>query len=125
MTSEQKKILLLLKAVIFQYHGFDTEELAILKSTAKRIDGVEEMDWALQFLQEDEFNTMPRVREFFSDNDDQLNAELKMDFLSQVWDDNNIKGYITELEATGMLKIATDWGLQSELMNMVRSKSIN
>lgn len=122
MTGIQKKILLLLKTVIFQYHGLDTEEIQILKSTASKIDGEEEMKWAIKFIQDDDVNSIQRARDFFKIHENELTPELKMDFLSQVWNDNNVKGYITELEATGMLKIATDWKLQSELLGMVRSK---
>ncbi len=124
MTSEQKKILLLLKAVIFQYHGLDNDEIAILEATADKCDGRQELEWALEFIKHDDLNALSRAREFFNDPNIEISSDLKMDFLTQVWHDNNIKGYITELEATGMLKVAKDWGLQSELLNLVRSRAI-
>ena len=46
MTSEEKKALLLLKSVIFHYHGLDEDEQKILDETAKQLDAQEELKWA-------------------------------------------------------------------------------
>jgi len=37
-----------------------------------------------------------------------------------VWKANNKKGYITEMEATAMLKLAKDWQVENELIEMVK-----
>jgi hypothetical protein len=36
-----------------------------------------------------------------------------------VWQANNLKGYVTEMEATAMLKLAKDWNVQKELVQLV------
>ena len=44
----------------------------------------------------------------------------RLEYLDQVWQANNKKGYITEMEATAMLKLAKDWHVENELIEMVR-----
>ena len=36
-----------------------------------------------------------------------------------VWESNNVKGYVTEMEATAMLKLAKDWNVEKELIELV------
>jgi hypothetical protein len=36
-----------------------------------------------------------------------------------VWQSNNLKGYVTEMEATAMLKLARDWNVEKELIELV------
>jgi hypothetical protein len=36
-----------------------------------------------------------------------------------VWEANNEKGYVTEMEATAMLKLARDWNVKDELIGLV------
>ena len=36
-----------------------------------------------------------------------------------VWESNNLKGYVTEMEATAMLKLARDWKVEKELVDLV------
>jgi hypothetical protein len=36
-----------------------------------------------------------------------------------VWQSNNLKGYVTEMEATAMLKLAKDWNVERELIELV------
>ena len=36
-----------------------------------------------------------------------------------VWQAHNLKGYVTEMEATAMLKLAKDWNVQKELIELV------
>ena len=36
-----------------------------------------------------------------------------------VWQSNNLKGYVTEMEATAMLKLAKDWHVEKELVELV------
>ncbi len=53
MTSEEKKAYLLLKSVIFHYHGLDEDEQEILDETADSLDAQEELAWAANFISED------------------------------------------------------------------------
>lgn len=125
MTHDEKKILMLLKAVIFYYHGLDEEEERILNDSATELDAFDELRWAIKFVEEDEITAFRRAREYFSNTISGYDKDKKMEYLDIVWEANNRKGYITEMEATGMLKLAKDWNVQSELLNKAREKVIN
>lgn len=122
LTSEEKKAILLLKSVIFHYHGLDNEEKEILDNTARRFDAWEELKWANEFISIDYYTAFERAREYLT-NDVSLDKDTRLQFLSMVWEANNAKGYVTEMEATAMLKLAKDWHVQKELMMLVRKKS--
>lgn len=122
MTSEQKKALLLLKSVIFHYHGLDAEEQSILDKTAKDLDAWNEMKWANDFISLDYYTAFERAREYLNEVVGKLDKETRLSYLSTVWQANNAKGYVTEMEATAMLKLAKDWQVQRELMSLVRKK---
>ncbi|MEL6536299.1 MAG: hypothetical protein AAFQ98_12860, partial [Bacteroidota bacterium] len=49
----------------------------------------------------------------------QLDRDRRLYYLDMVWKANNRKGYITEMEATAMLKLAKDWDVESDLITMV------
>ncbi len=121
MSSEEKKSFLLLKSMIFHYHGLDEDELQILERTAKKIDADDELKWANDFIAEDYSTAFDRARKYLSGTLGKLEKDKRLSYLDQVWKANYQKGYITEMEATAMLKLAKDWGIESELISMVRS----
>jgi uncharacterized tellurite resistance protein B-like protein len=49
-----------------------------------------------------------------------LDKEKRLNYLSAVWDANNKKGYISEMEATAMLKLAKDWHIERDLIERIR-----
>ena len=51
-----------------------------------------------------------------------LEKEIRLNYLNMVWDANNKKGYISEMEATAMLKLAKDWHVETDLINMIKKK---
>lgn len=120
MTSEQKKAFLLLKLVIFNYHGLDDDEKKILEETSIKIDGQEELKWAYEFLGDDFYANLDLARDFFSKTIGTYEQETKLSYLNMVWDATKSKGYISEMEATGILKMAKDWGVQKELLALIR-----
>ncbi|MFN6946413.1 MAG: hypothetical protein ACK4ND_15805 [Cytophagaceae bacterium] len=120
MTSEQKKAFLLLKAIIFSYHGLDEDEKRILDETAEKLSAFQELEWALNFLNEDVLTAFDRGRAYFNTTIATYDNETKLSYLNMVWDATKLKGYITEMEAMAMLKLAKDWGVQKELLGMVR-----
>lgn len=122
LTSEKKKAILLLKSVIFHYHGLDKEEQEILDKTAERFDAWEELKWANDFISVDYYTAFERAREYLNDVVGNLDKNTRLEFLNMVWEANNAKGYVTEMEATALLKLAKDWHVQKELMMMVRKK---
>jgi hypothetical protein len=120
MTSEEKKAFLLLKGIIFQYHGLDAEEEQLLQLTADELQAQTEYDWVKSFMAEDYLTAFERARDYFPSLN--LTDELKLDMLYRVWRANQAKGYITEMEATGMLRLARDWKLEAQLLERVRGK---
>jgi uncharacterized tellurite resistance protein B-like protein len=120
MTTEQKKAFLLLKLVIFNYHGLDDEEKKILAETAEKIEGNEELQWAYEFLGDDFYANLDKAREFFNQTIASYDKETKLSYLNMVWDATKSKGFISEMEATGILKMAKDWGVQKDLLMLIR-----
>jgi uncharacterized tellurite resistance protein B-like protein len=120
MTSEEKKAFLLLKSVIFHYHGLDEDEQKNLDETAKEYDAEEELVWANEFIANDYISAFERAREYLSNVIGKFDKEKRLSYLDMVWKANNQKGFITEMEATAMLKLAKDWGIENELIEMVK-----
>ena len=121
MSSEEKKAYLLLKSVIFHYHGLDEDEKRILEETSKELDAKEELKWANEFISRDYITAFERAREFLNAVIGSLDKNTRLKYLDMVWKANNQKGYITEMEATAMLKLAKDWHVENELIALVRS----
>lgn len=120
MTRQEKRALMLLKSLIFHYHGLDEDEKAILDESAVQYDAQRELDWANAFIAEDFLSAFERSREFLNKVIGVLPKEKKLDYLIAVWQDNHKKGYMTEMEATAMINLARDWEIQTELMERVR-----
>lgn len=120
MTTNEKKAFLLLKSLIFSFHGLTDEEKGILEETAHKIDGNDELKWVLDFLSEDIHTAFERARVFFNQTIATYDSEKKLSYLKMAWEANSSKGHITEMEATAMLKLAKDWSVQRELLSMVR-----
>jgi hypothetical protein len=121
MTSEQKKAFLLLESIIFHYHGLDEEEKKILESSASELEAQDELLWANEFIAQDFITAFDRARKYISEILGVLSKEEKLEYLNKIWASNLRKGYITEMEATAMLKVARDWEIEAELMSLVRS----
>lgn len=122
MTTEQKKAMLLLKSVIFHYHGLDDSEKQILEDYATSINAPEELIWANEFVQKDYYTAFERARAYLAEIVAPYDKETKLSYLKTVWDTNSSKGNVSEIEATAMLKLAKDWHIQTELIMFVRSK---
>ncbi|MBX2843030.1 MAG: hypothetical protein KTR26_14780 [Flammeovirgaceae bacterium] len=120
MTSEEKKAYLLLKSVIFHYHGLDEDEQKILDETADNLSAHKELEWANEFISEDYYTAFDRARDYLRDIMNGLAKEERLSYLSMVWDANNKKGYISEMEATAMLKLAKDWQIERDLIEMIK-----
>ncbi|MFN3403846.1 MAG: hypothetical protein ACK40G_07105 [Cytophagaceae bacterium] len=120
MTTDQKKVFFLLKSIVFNYHGLDKEEINLLEDTASKLGATTELKWALDFINQDYLTAFERARDFFNQTIAAYDKETKLSYLRMVWEATNTKGYISEMEATAMLKLARDWGVQKELMNLIR-----
>lgn len=118
-TAEEKKVQLLLKAVIFHYHGLDEAEKLDLAKTATELDAQEEYHWALDFVATDYITAFDRARAYLNDIIGDYEKEKRIELITMVWSANNLKGYVTEMEATAMLKLAKDWNVQRELVDLI------
>lgn len=122
MTTDEKKAYLLLKSVIFHYHGLDEDEQEMLEETSKNIDGVEELKWAQDFISENYYDAFERAREFLGKVMMTFDKEVRLSHLSMVWDANQKKGYVSELEAAAMLKLAKDWEVEIEFVASIKKR---
>jgi hypothetical protein len=116
---EEKKVYMLLKSVIFHYHGLDDEEKKDLDKTANDLAAHEEYKWALDFVAQDYITAFDRARHYLNDIIGDYQKEKRVELINMVWQANNVKGYVTEMEATAMLKLAKDWNVQKELVELV------
>jgi uncharacterized tellurite resistance protein B-like protein len=119
MSDEEKKVQMLLKAVIFHYHGLDEAEKQDLEDTSKKLDAQQAFEWALEFIQQDYITAFDRARIYLNEIIGDYPKNKRIELINMVWEANNLKGFITEMEATAMLKLAKDWGVENELIAMV------
>ncbi len=119
MTEQEKRVNMLLKAVIYYYHGLDEMEKIDLEETAVRLNAKAELKWALEFVDKDYVTSFDRARVYLNEIIRDYVKEKRIEFIKMVWQSNNLKGYVTEMEATAMLKLAKDWNVEKELIEMV------
>lgn len=118
-SEEEKKVYLLLKSVIFHYHGLDEEEKKDLDKTAAELNARDAYKWSLEFIAEDYITAFDRARTYLNEIIGDYPREKRIALINMVWQANNLKGYVTEMEATAMLKLAKDWNVQKELIDLV------
>ena len=85
MSSEEKKAFLLLKSVIFHYHGLDEDEQKILDDTAKELDAEEELIWANKFIAEDYYTAFDRARIHLNEVFKKSDKKKLLGYLDRVW----------------------------------------
>ncbi|MCI0751726.1 MAG: hypothetical protein L0Y35_07800 [Flammeovirgaceae bacterium] len=118
-STEEKRVYMLLKSVIFHYHGLDEAEKIDLEKTAHDLNAMEEYKWALDFIAKDHVTAFDRARDYLNLIIGDYSKEKRIELVNMVWQANNLKGYVTEMEATAMLKLAKDWNVQKELIELV------
>ncbi len=116
---EEKKAFMLLKSLILHYHGLDVDEERILKESAKELNANDELKWANEFIAQDYLSAFERSKEYLNKVIGVLPTKKKLGYLMAVWEDNNKKGYLTEMEATAMINLAKDWQIEKELLSKV------
>jgi hypothetical protein len=119
MSSSDKKVYMLLKSVIFHYHGLDEEEKGDLEKTSDVMDARKEYQWALDFIAQDYITAFDRARDYLNQIIGDYPKEKRVELITMVWAANNLKGYVTEMEATAMLRLARDWNVKQELIGLV------
>lgn len=110
---------MLLKAVIFYYHGLDEPEKKDLDETSQRLNAAEELAWALEFIAKDYVTAFERARSYLNEIIGDYERDKRVELINMVWQSNNIKGYVTEMEATAMIRLAKDWKVEAELIELV------
>ena len=121
MNTIEKKAFMLLLSTIFHYHGFDEEEKMLLEQKAEELGAHAEMEWANEFIAEDYFTAFDRARDYLNEIIPKMDTDKRLDFLSRVWNSNLSKGFITEMEAMAMIKLAKDWNIEDELFDSVKN----
>ena len=111
---------MLLKAIIFNYHGLDEEEEKILYRSASELDAHNELKWAFDFIAKDYISAFDRARTYMNETMTSIEKSKRLEYINLTWKANSEKGYITEMEATAMLKLAKDWEVDQELIAMVQ-----
>ena len=119
MTSEEKRVYMLLKSVIYHYHGLDELEKQDLENSAHTLDAQAELKWALDYVAKDYITAFDRARAYLNDIIGDYAKGKRVELINMVWQSNNLKGYVTEMEATAMLKLARDWNVEKELVELV------
>ena len=92
MDTTTKKALLLLKSLIFHYHGLDDEEREMLEETASKMQAHDEMEWANKFIAEDYLSAFERSREFLSKIFAKMSEPDRIKYLMEVWEETHKKG---------------------------------
>ncbi len=64
---EEKKVYMLLKSVIFHYHGLDEEEKQDLEKTAEELEAQREYKWALDFVALIMLTAFDRARDYLNE----------------------------------------------------------
>jgi hypothetical protein len=118
-TSEEKRVFMLLKSVIFHYHGLDENEKRDLDKTADELFAHTEYEWAMDFIALDYITAFDRARDYLNEIIGDYPRKKRIELVNMVWQANNLKGYVTEMEATAMLRLAKDWNVQKELIDLV------
>ncbi len=119
MDRDKKRALVLLKSLIFHYHGLDPDEKELLDLYVLKIDATDELSWALEFIARDYLSAFDRSREFLGKVFSKLDPKERLQHLVEVWEDNHKKGYITEMETTAMINLAKDWHIERDFLSSV------
>lgn len=119
MEHDIKRAVMLLKSLIFHYHGLDDDELRLLQAAAKRLKAEEELQWANAFIADEYMSAFERSREFLSKTLGRTEKEFRLKQLADVWEENHQKGYVTEMETTAMLNLAKDLNVERDLIKVI------
>ncbi len=119
MDQDLKKALVLLKSLIFHYHGMDEDEKSILEAFVKSIDASKEYAWASSFIAQDYLSAFERAKEFLSKVFAKLDEDQRLEYLLDTWEDNHKKGYVTEMETTAMINLARDWSIDKKFVHAI------
>ena len=118
---EKKRGIMLLKALVFHYHGLDHDERKLLEDYARDNDGYDELSWSMEFISKDYLSAFDRAREFLKKVFLKLDEKERLKCILEVWEDNHKKGYVTEMETMAIINIAKDWMVHKDFLIAVNS----
>ncbi len=121
MESDLKKGIILLKTLIFHYHGMDEDERKILDDYVSELDAKEEYNWAIDFVSKDYLSAFERTREFLKRCFFKLSEKEKLQQLLETWEDNHKKGYVTEMETTALINISRDLEIEDLFVGAINN----
>jgi len=122
MSHKDKQSFMLLKSIIFHYHGLDEDEERMLNESAEELNAQKELQWATEFIASDYISAFERTRAYMSEVMPTIDKEKRLNFINLTWKANKLKGYITEMEVTALLKLAKDWEVKKELTQIVEKE---
>lgn len=120
METQIKKAILLLKSLIFHFHGLDQEERNALTQAGEDLDAGEELDWALAFIAEDYMTAFERSKEFFSKEVFKATENERLAWLVDVWQACLKKGYLTEMETSALINFSKEWKVNKAFLAEIR-----
>ncbi|MDB5274527.1 MAG: hypothetical protein JWO58_2894 [Chitinophagaceae bacterium] len=122
MSVEEKRAFLSLLIIIFNYHGLSEVEQQILHETAALHDALDELEWIKEYSKPSLDESYDKLKKYVDDIIGNLSIEKKSEYLNKVWDANQQKGSVSEMEATAMLMLSKDWHIQKEFIAYIREK---
>ncbi len=122
MSVEEKRAFLSLLIIIFNYHGLSEVEQQILQDTASVHDAFNELEWIKEYSKPSIDESYDKLKKYVNDTIGNLAIEKRTEYLNKVWDANQQKGYVSEMEATAMLMLSKEWHVQKEFVQYIREK---
>jgi hypothetical protein len=122
MSVEEKRAFLSLLIIIFNYHGLSEVEQQILHETASAHNASDELEWIKEYAKPSLDESYDKLKKYVDDIIGNLPIEKKSEYLNKVWDANQQKGHVSEMEATAMLMLSKEWHIQKEFVSYIREK---
>jgi hypothetical protein len=122
MSAEEKRAYLILLVIIFNFHGVSDVEQQILQETATLHDAEAELEWIKEYAKPSIDEAYNKLKKYVDDTFANLTPEKKSLYLNKVWDANQQKGHVSEMEATAMLMLSKEWQIQKEFVSYIREK---
>ncbi len=117
---QYKKDFFLLCAVVMSWNYLDSEDRALLYEEAANRNAKAELAWTIGFVEKIPETAYERARAWLKVTLGDYPADLQRRCFHDVWQFNQRKGYVTEMEAVSFLRLAQDFDLEQEMARAVR-----
>lgn len=120
MDQARRRVYFLLKLMVFFYPRPDEEEMDQLREKAALWKADDDRRWAIEFIDHEPATAFARTTEFVGEQFKGLSKAEREQFLDDIWHaDLAPRGYVTEMQAMALLKMAQGWGLQERLLKLL------